>query len=561
MMVQFQEIPDKGNSEVENSPNDSVDQLTHKVDNWSEESLAKLIGFEEDDTSNPAAVSPELSTQPENGDNLEPDSPILSIEELFDETQPEPQPMSQKGWSKGALVGSGLLVVFVCAGLVLSPIMDGIQPSPQTASKPEPSPTPKVMADEQGNPNGKLKTELALSQQAEELEKIDEARQRRSQDEQEGVQPGETEQNPESKAQTPQRAPVRRTPPPPAPAPRRTVARAPAPRPQPRRSSALSQVTTPTMATAPSSPRSQVQPEVTPSPKPTDPMERWTALAQLGSYGQVQAENGEAQGVQLSQERQMRRVSVPSADQVLPQESVVIAEAVDTLPPSTEVVLAEAESRILQGRPIRRATVGTMASGELMTPVIWSGEGNTEGRFVVTLNQPLLDRLGVEVLPAGTQVVFEIANVAENGLVQANALSVVKGDWDYALPDGALVVRGSGGEPLVAQDWFDHGDEIASMDVSTALLGALTQVGEVINRPESQTSTSITNGISSTTTTSQTSEPNIWAAVLEGGATPILEQIMERNQSAIARLDEMETLWYVEAGAGVQVFVNQSFTL
>jgi hypothetical protein len=234
--------------------------------------------------------------------------------------------------------------------------------------------------------------------------------------------------------------------------------------------------------------------------------------------------------------------------------------------------------------PIRMATVGTATSGVLATPVIQSGDaketersrpsslantaasggnGNQDfdQRFVVTLDRPLLDSEGQKVIGAGANLIFSVVGVENNGLVQASAIWVVEGGKEYSLPPNALSIRGADGKPLLAKGWFDRGGEIASMDTSTAFLGAIAKVGEILNLPEQETSQSISNGISSSTTTSTTRKPNILGAVMEGGAKPLMEQIVQRNQQAIQQMEQMQNLWYLPAGESVQVFVNQSFKL
>jgi hypothetical protein len=152
-----------------------------------------------------------------------------------------------------------------------------------------------------------------------------------------------------------------------------------------------------------------------------------------------------------------------------------------------------------------------------------------------------------------------VVGVENNGLVQASTASVVEGGKEYSLPANALSIRGADGKPLLAKGWFDHGGEIASMDASTAFLGVIAKVGEVLNLPQQETSQSINNGTTSITTTSTTRKPNILGAVMEGGAKPLIDQIMQRNQRAIQQMEQVKNLWYMKAGESVQIFVNQSF--
>jgi len=127
-------------------------------------------------------------------------------------------------------------------------------------------------------------------------------------------------------------------------------------------------------------------------------------------------------------------------------------------------------------------------------------------------------------------------------------------------PAGAISIRGSSGQPLMASKWGDKGAEIASRDAGTFVVGSLAKVGKVLNQPKEE-QYSASNGFGGTTTFSSTRRggPNILGAVLEGGFEPLTEQILERNRRALSEIQQREEVWYVRPGTDVQVFINQSF--
>jgi hypothetical protein len=92
---------------------------------WTQESLAKLVGFEEGEDVN--SSSQVLSnTQGADSSPRTDSNNILTDAELFgtlsDDSAPQSRPLSSNPWSKFAFVGSGLLAVFFLAGLILSQI-------------------------------------------------------------------------------------------------------------------------------------------------------------------------------------------------------------------------------------------------------------------------------------------------------------------------------------------------------------------------------------------------------------------------------------------------------
>ena len=237
-----------------------------------------------------------------------------------------------------------------------------------------------------------------------------------------------------------------------------------------------------------------------------------------------------------------------------------------------EVVAAQVnpaeEAALLTGVPVRRLTVGGQSQGQLVTPVIWAdSKSNTVAtksdrkseKFIVQLAEAITDEEGFVTLPAGSAIVAKVVDINDSGLAQLEPTQIVIDGQEYILPPGAISIRGTKGQPLIASKWGNKGSAITSHDATAFLFGSLAKVGEVMNRPDFESSASTSGFNFSTSTTTRNSSPNLLGAVLEGGFTPLTKQILQRNQRDLKEMLQRQDVWYVRAGTNVQVFINQSF--
>jgi hypothetical protein len=201
--------------------------------------------------------------------------------------------------------------------------------------------------------------------------------------------------------------------------------------------------------------------------------------------------------------------------------------------------------------------VGTVVSGEIVVPVAITEDG-TEQRFVVALRSDLLDVEGQVAIAKGQFLVFEVEGVDSSGLVSAKAVSVVDEEGNERAISAALALE-SDGRPLVAQKLFDVGSDVASMDLGIFALGAVSKVGEILNRPQQQSSTSTSGSSTTTSSTSVSGEPNLLGAIMEGGATPVLDAISKRNEEAIERMNDLDNAWVLSPGLLLSIRVTQPF--
>ena len=624
-------------------------ETAHEInsDEWDETKLAALLGFDDSQETSPEIV---LGASELESATFPSAQNTVSQSELFDDpiegkTKPS---FSGNPFAKSGVVGLGLLIIFAAGGLFLNTVMGSkLRQAPSVASNASkliPNETPTVSVT-QGTETGKLKTQVALGEQADQIKDLEKSK---------SPKPNV------AKTKTQQTA----LQPPPSSSPSRTVPasypRNSSPSFSPRtasysaplaastRSQPVSSAPLPTSKSIDPKPQEPPQksaiepkPQEPPQKSTIDPMQQWIGLARIGSYGStelgekapdVQATNpnripashstslttastptigrapfvtipraipvvsGTNGGVASLESVPFPSVAVPTSGANLPadetsslrgesgetsipvtvpeqisQENTVVASAPTQLEETLAQVNPAEEASILSGVKVRSLQVGDRAQGQLITPVIWAGnetratatkstqESPAGEKFIVQLQEPLTDKGGFVTLPIGTQIVAQVVEVNESGWLKLNVTQAVVDNQEYMLPPGAISIRGVDGQPLMASKWGDRGSAIASGDISTFLFGSLSRVGQVLTQPDSQSSTTTSGFGFSSSTTNQSGGRNLLGAILDGGFTPLTQQILKRNEQRIQELTSRPDVWYVPAGTSVQVFVNQSF--
>jgi hypothetical protein len=412
------------------------------------------------------------------------------------------QPFHRSPLAKLVLVGSGTSVAML---LVSSLINNPFGHQAKAPQSPNLDPKTEATPSDQ-RPNGKVLTALALSEQEQQLRALNLRKQ---------------------PLPKPVKQPPKPLPPRPAPVVQRS---APLPVPQ---------------LPPPSRPISR--PPVTPRPAkaPVDPMKAWLMASQMGTYGSVPpAEDGsKSQRTQSGSGRSQGQASIPAIN---PDEEAPILTGQKRQPPKTLIT-------------------GTRAKGVLATPVAWeagsagqkNGKGGSEERFLVTLREPLQASDGSVAFPAGTELITKMNSFSQGGLIE---LSVVAGivenngqRQEIALPQGAILVRGGEGKPLLAkQVRGSNGPSPILQALGQFALGATRQAAEQYTR---SSSTVISSG-GSTTVATDNPEPNLLAGALQGGADVLLDSA---SQSLLGQSRQASTsIWVAKADTPVEVFVNQS---
>ncbi|UKO98454.1 TrbI/VirB10 family protein [Nostoc sp. UHCC 0870] len=505
-------------SAISETPTKPLTPLTtedYQLDDW-ESKMAQLVGLEEE--------SVDVNRQ-------------SFVDEVSPVTPPEAQteqPLASNPFAKLALVGTATLTIVVVAGLFLSQMMSGSnqKPKPIVAS---PTPSPVANLSPEANLQQEvetLKTKLALAEQA---QAVKTAQQNLRNATSPSARPTVTPTAQNNPSATTDRLSAQ-------PAPRtviveRVAANPYLPPPIPVANAAIPQLPPP-----------PVQP--TAAPPTPNPFEEWSRLAKLGSYGEVNI--GDVPRVTAA-------VPPPENNSYPPQN---VNPNISQPPQRTAPVISQARYQAPKS-----LKVGTSAKAVLATAVF--GE-NTRGRgnennndnpnlFVVQLREALKDGDGAIALPAKTELLIQVSSISEQGLVQLKIVKVIIPDngnlTERDVPENALLIRASGGRPLVAQQYPNRSSSIASMDAGLFVLGGIAKAAELYNRTDSQ----VTVNGGSTVVTNDSNRRNIWAGVLEGGLSSVVPQISQRNQQAIAQMTQQQSnIWLLSAGTEVEIYVNQS---
>jgi Bacterial conjugation TrbI-like protein len=496
------------------------------------------------------------------------DEPLVSLTEFPTKTDASERPPWTLPLPKLGIVGILFVPVFLIAASLL---MQRGQPQQATQNSDQPNQSPTQSQSEGAiahlqEENAKLKANAALDGQKAFAQTHSGNR-----------QPAKKMTTPTAKISKPTQptAIVRSTPPQRVPT---AISSAPIPR-------------TPVMIPAqPIKPVAQVQ-----EPK-IDPTEQWQKLARIGSYGSIEpdATNRPEPSTMALSARNSRSESVTNRSDTIPTAEIAPTSAVqpDTTLVSTRSVLQSesiraepslqstlatktpiletAEARILGTQPERTSLiVGTTSTGVVAAPIVIDNVDRNSPRsttfapkrFSVVLSAPLKTSTGQIAFPAGTQLFAQVDELQNTGQVDLSATTAV---WSEAgqqkelkLPAGVIQIRGERGRPLMAQESRDRNRAMNRVAVRQFLLGAAKRSAGLLNRSSNQ----IQTGNGSTIITEQNSNPNVFAGIVEGGATQVLETMTDSSKREIEDLQKRPNTWMIQAGQPVEVFVNQSMFL
>jgi Bacterial conjugation TrbI-like protein len=280
---------------------------------------------------------------------------------------------------------------------------------------------------------------------------------------------------------------------------------------------------------------------------PADPNKAWNDLAQSATYGSLPV------------------MITPSAP---PPVTVVMSAPKSQSPQSDMGGLPSLSSYQLQSsNPRRKLRIGTQVKATLLNPIAWSGDGKDIAfsgngaptpKFIARLEQPLKDMDGNEVIPQGAEIVIAVRSLEpRSGMAELTALQMIIDNQEYAPPIGAITLRGAKGNPLIADKFQDKGKDIAAADRSMFFFGALSKVGELLNRTDSNVV--ITAGGSSSSSSS--GKPNVLGGVLQGGFGALAQQQQQRNQQWLQEIIQRPDIRYIPAGKELSLYINQTVTL
>jgi len=265
------------------------------------------------------------------------------------------------------------------------------------------------------------------------------------------------------------------------------------------------------------------------------------------------------------------QTSLPDTEfQTLSPETTPEAQAL-TNSPTAEQVNSPGAKGILNRTPQTDSTsqtaqvpLGTTANGIVSVPLLWD-EGSGKqlyDKFAVTLTADFTATDGSIPFPAGTVVIAKASTVSKtNRMVQATAVALVYSDRNgqikqQPIPEGAILIAGEGGQPLIASGYFDPGSDIAGQDILTAVLSGVGRVGQVFAEPKVRSSSSISGRFGNSTTTVESRDPQIWSAVLDGFFSPLAKRMESRSDRATEELLNRPNVAVVNKGTPVSITVN-----
>jgi Bacterial conjugation TrbI-like protein len=469
-------------------------------------------------------------------------------------------------WSRLAIIavpfGVGFLAIFLMLNGVFNPA-----PAPKIAQKPgETITATEQTQDDEGD--GDARAKLALSDQEDELGRIN----KNKLDQPAPVPVSQTEKVVPSSPPSPQPAP-------------RTVQNT-----QPHRVTQTTPQQIRTYTQPPTrtsfSPRSSISARTL---TPLDPLEQLNKLRSIGSYGKIAYTEtstskqssldpylAQAQAIKNQPNEQ---TDTNNFDQTTPQNS---SESIEKIRPRwqatskvNKITLANnylpQESQILQGKQTRYLTVGSFATGVIVTPLVQttvnsSGQGKTQTptsnntKSIARLQEDLRDNYGQVAIPKGTMLAVELASVDGGSYAVAYVRAIIKDNTEYPISAGAISVTGVGGRPLIARRFQDRGGEIARNDLFGGAVSALGKVGEIINQPDSEEEISdeFTGRIRKRSSGNQR---NLTGALMSGFFGQVSQNISQRNQRNTQEITSRPNTWFIPQGTKVTFNVNRSLEL
>jgi hypothetical protein len=306
-----------------------------------------------------------------------------------------------------------------------------------------------------------------------------------------------------------------------------------------------------------------------------DPFQQWSQLASLGQSQIGNSKVAETQS-EVAVNTQTPTGSKPTARASIstPEDpgiqTVLIGSKstdskTDNLTPGMVGILnrTPVATTNLNVNETKEVALGTSATGRIIMPMIWDqGGNNPSDRFAIELTKPLTATDGTVALPTGTVLVTKTVAVGKkNNLVSASAIALIYPDSQgtvkqETIPAETLLIRGRGQQPLIAKKLNDVGTDIAQQDLLVGLLSSLGKVGSIVNQPRTQSSTVVSSGTFNQSTITSNSNPQIWAAALEGFFSPVSERLSRRSDQAVQELLQRPNIQFLPEGTEVSVVVN-----
>ena len=319
----------------------------------------------------------------------------------------------------------------------------------------------------------------------------------------------------------------------------------------------------------------QASPPIRQPESNVDPFQQWSQLASLGQSQIGNSKVAETQSeVAVNTQtptglKSTARTSISTSEDPGIQTVLIGSKSTDSktdnLTPGMVGILnrTPVATTNLNVNETKEVALGTSAPGRIIMPMIWDQGGNNKSdRFAIELTKPLTATDGTVALPAGTVLVTKTVAVGKkNNLVSASAIALIYPNSQgtvkqETIPAETLLIRGRGQQPLIAKKLNDVGTDIAQQDLLVGLLSSLGKVGSIVNQPRTQSSTVVSSGTFNQSTITSNSNPQIWAAALEGFFSPVSERLSRRSDQAVQELLQHPNIQFLSEGTEVSVVVN-----
>jgi hypothetical protein len=198
--------------------------------------------------------------------------------------------------------------------------------------------------------------------------------------------------------------------------------------------------------------------------------------------------------------------------------------------------------------------VGVVVEGHTVTPhnSVSGGRATTSSDVAVMLDRSIQLAQGY-TLPVGTVIQFAMT-VADNGMIQASSKNIFINNMEVKVDKGVFYLTAQDSTALIADQRTLREGDLVAVDIKTGLWGAAGKVGEVL--VQGGNTTSIQTGLGGTSTVqSNSSNPNILGAIMQGAFQPLTQAQIQRSNTVASQVQGLSKINTLPVNTKVRVFV------
>ena len=251
--------------------------------------------------------------------------------------------------------------------------------------------------------------------------------------------------------------------------------------------------------------------------------------------------------------------AVPEPIETSPQADLAL-KASDTYEAQRDLIMGETALPGTATALPSHIMPGSAAALEVTTAITWASD-LPRAVGSATLTGPLVSD-GAEIVPQGTELIVQISDLSDSGAVALEVVAMVlPGAAEvtaFNIPaDAVALLALEGGYPVARAEQSSE-RQLQAIDRQQALLSAMEAAGDYLNRPEQETSIV---GIGGTARSREYGDGSMLGSLLSGAANGMLRSRAARLDAEADRLMERSTLWSIEPGRQLQLFVTQEISL